>query len=1086
MRSTNFLRVLAGVSSLALAGGLSTAANAGSETFQDYVVLPKDPAIVVTDGTHLDSPPPYGAYDSTVDVTGVGQMTVDLLDGYIGLCTGTLINPRTVIFASHCVNDEAAEDYGVATGGLPISFGFSAYNLPGLRRWFGLDGGALYETDKAFNIYNVEQVWYDPRSLALGPDSNFLQADVALATLDTPAQGVPTWALLFSPLTEETHAIINGYGGRGEGEDGGNLGIDYRRRIAENMLSVLGSLDDLDTFLFGSPDGLPQNLYQLDFDNPDGVDDPHYGINGAGYDFDVFDGPALEREGITAGGDSGGPLIVDELFDKPVVVGVLSGGDRFFTDQPGSSYGTTSFYQPLYLFWESIVANNPYVYASALPGDSNWNSKYHWIQDMDPAYNIAVGGNLVNALPGFEEPGVTGDSPKFGKICFIDDCVDLADYSTPLPVGTPNSVYVPGGPGSTRFVPDNVTANPPAGIKARYYEVTLSQPGTTNLTDDKTIDRFNLGGSARLRIHQSGDLHVLGDYTQTGGTLLLDGFLKTGEAFLGAGIIQGSGVFDPTYLTNVSGLIAPGALDRPGVLTIIGDVVLSSGSATYFNIEKSRSDLLLVQGDAANPGIASLGGLAYFAPGAYGGPVFGKKYTIVQATGGVQNTFDATAWTGFGVLYPELTYNSNSVVATIKAGAFTDYLAKGGVSDVYSLAFAFGQAFDSLRTSNYADLANVYGSIDVMGVAQLASTFRNNSATLAGNLAVSDGRQDAFIRSLVADRLSLMGRPGTAGRIRLVGNDGGYGASNGGGGDIALSSASQLSFSQSYQPRDWAGATLPENVSGFLSIGYRRLNDTGAGSGGASDRSGTWHMAMGLEVALDEQNAVGSAFGQSRGDRSIGGSLARITTSHAAFYGNHQLGGGAYVGGQVSMAMSALDASSSAPITGAGFAFDSHALSYSGGVELGYNHQIGDLTLTPRSRLDYSSYAIHGFQDRQSQLGMAVDKVERAGLEWRTGLHLAGSANLDAAGTWKVQPEIEADYVKRMSGNDTRLDLRFLDAGALGVTIPVNLNDSQYGEVRGGVTLTDGQLSFGAAVETQLGQDYYQDNRGVVSVSYAF
>jgi subtilase-type serine protease len=145
--------------------------------------------------------------------------------------------------------------------------GFSANNLPGVRRWVGLDGGTANQTDLGTNIYNVEQVWYDERSVPLG----FLEADVALATLDTHADGIPTWTLLFSPLTEETHGIINGYGSRGLGLNGDTLGIDFRRRIAENMILSLSSLNDRNNWLFGPEDyGLPQSLYQLDFDNPAG------------------------------------------------------------------------------------------------------------------------------------------------------------------------------------------------------------------------------------------------------------------------------------------------------------------------------------------------------------------------------------------------------------------------------------------------------------------------------------------------------------------------------------------------------------------------------------------------------------------------------------------------------------------------------------------------------------------------------------------------------------------------------------------------------------------------------------------------
>ena len=45
-------------------------------------------------------------------VTGIGQMItigqVDSSTAFLGLCTGTLINPRTVITAAHCVFDRPA------------------------------------------------------------------------------------------------------------------------------------------------------------------------------------------------------------------------------------------------------------------------------------------------------------------------------------------------------------------------------------------------------------------------------------------------------------------------------------------------------------------------------------------------------------------------------------------------------------------------------------------------------------------------------------------------------------------------------------------------------------------------------------------------------------------------------------------------------------------------------------------------------------------------------------------------------------------------------------------------------------------
>lgn len=407
------LALAGAVSSLALTAGLSAWSPAS--------------AIVVNNNLT-----PTQAID-TNNVTGVGQMVIDQKNGFIGLCTATLINPRTVIFAAHCVNEnpagngfQPASGYGAKNGGLPIGFFFNVNNNAAgnsaIGQWLnGVAGGPKDLTRVANNAYNSNWVWYNPASTSLGLGNNFLQGDVALAALDTPASKIPTWTLLFSPITSAQHVTITGYGNNGVGTTGGTGGIDFRRRVAENMVSVLGSLDDQDRVLFGAPDGLPQNLYMLDFN------DPKYGKTGASpFDFNIFHDAALPKEGITAPGDSGGPLIVDQAYSRPVIIGVLSGGDRFFGAQPSASYGTTSFYQPLYLFWDLIVANNPYKYVGSLAGDAKWTDPTHWVINTDPNFlSLDAKGNLVNALPTTAGAGVTGTQPKFGFVCFQNDCINI-------------------------------------------------------------------------------------------------------------------------------------------------------------------------------------------------------------------------------------------------------------------------------------------------------------------------------------------------------------------------------------------------------------------------------------------------------------------------------------------------------------------------------------------------------------------------------------------------------------------------------------------------------------------------------------
>ena len=599
-----------------------------------------------------DSKSPSDIIDGS-DVNGVGIMY--RADGFV--CTGSLINPRTVIFAAHCVNDLDTPDYSTVNGGVPVAFAFQNDARPGLIDW--LSNG--FQTNTSLSVYNVNNIAYHPDSLD-PPALSFLYGDVAMATLDTPASDVPTWTMLFSALSapsaiSETsgtgyHVTITGYGRTGSGTTGNNLGIDFRRKTAENFLGMLGSLDDIDAFLFGAPGGYTQNLYHTDFDDPE-RENP--------FDFNLFKDDALANEGSTAGGDSGGPLILDQAFNEQTIIGVLSGGSRYFLEQPQSSYGGSSFYQPLYLFWDWIAQNNPYRYATAKAGDGLWSDADHWVTALDPNYRVIdSNGALVNGIPTSPGAGAFGQdsTQKFGQICYQpndgpdDVCydvgtdtlivdgepavaettgattgstvvsnnkgkVEIAERSPNAENATlltgaiheaqegevsaavlPTPTLANGLPGATSFVPNNIAPLASQGVIGRYYDVTLSATGKTTLDMDATVDRFTISGAgAALDVTSTGSLTSLMDIAHLAGVVNVDGTVETpGDYFLMTGLLSGKGTLRAPYFTNVLGTIAPGGVGTIGTLGIEGNALLSSGSTLQIDLGANGvSDVLAVR-----------------------------------------------------------------------------------------------------------------------------------------------------------------------------------------------------------------------------------------------------------------------------------------------------------------------------------------------------------------------------------------------------------------------------------------------------------------------------------------------------------
>jgi hypothetical protein len=666
------------------------------------------------------------------NITGIGQMITDSGGGFIGTCTGTLINPRTVIFAAHCVNTREATAYGANSGGVGIAVGFETNtraNAPGqtdeLVNWLlGTGSGpGQYQTNRAQQFYNISQVFYHPGSKApascTSPTSCFLEADVATAVLDSPTRNVPTWTMLFSPLPTPGsinpatgtgyHVTIAGYGSTGTGATGSTTTGGFRRRVAENMLGALTSISARNLFLFGTAGtpSRPQLLYWLDFD------DPARGTAAANpRDFNGFRDNALPREGTTGPGDSGGPLILDQTFSRPTILGVLSGGSTFFAGQPGGSYGTQSFYQPLFLYWDWIIANNPYRYVTATAGNKNWEDPTAWITTLDPAYQIISGGNLVNGLP--TERGGTNQvtTPQFGEVCFqsplnsatppaTNECLNLATGT--FRNGVPNT---PGGT-SGGSQPTISIGRDEAAPDSVAIAAADQSPGQS--VGSTTITRESLDGAVESSMAAPG---------------YVDGPLPTPTLANG---LPGATNFVPNNtngdrLTGVSGRYYDVTLSNAGTVTLNSAVTIDrfsiAGAQSQLTVASGGSlssliDFNQVTGIVQNNGTITSGGDYFFLSGLLSGTgrVNAPFLTSVMGNFAPGSLTSAGTLTIGGnlVMASGSTYHVNigsgqsDLIAVVANGAGTGTANLGGglsVSISSGSTIRFGDVYTILTASN--------------------------------------------------------------------------------------------------------------------------------------------------------------------------------------------------------------------------------------------------------------------------------------------------------------------------------------------------------------------------------------------------
>ncbi len=1051
------------------------------------------------------------------NITGVGQMIIDQQNGFIGLCTATLINPRTVIFAAHCVNEEAAGDYGQNSGGRPIGFGFNANNNQSGASAFGgwLNGvnGVKYATNPGRNMYDSNYVAYNPLSTEANANS-FLYGDIAVASLDTPAKGIPTWALLFSQLPAPSsigasgsgyHVVIDGYGNNGTGTTGSSGGIDYRRRIAENMLGGLASLGTFEQFIFGaggtSDATNPQNLYWLDFD------DPRRGTASASpYDFNAWRDNALPKEGITASGDSGGPLILDATYAKQLVIGVLSGGyGRFFTPQPSNGYGSVSFYQPLYLYWDWIAANNPYHYVSAVAGDGKWSDPTHWVTKLDPNYYIVSGTTVTNGIP--TNPGAGNTvQPGWGQTCFqsggVSDCYDVATGQETVrtaPIGTasddpatmsaasldgkpskddavlsaqaggvttqalPTATLANGLPGATNFVPNNYDGDRLARVAPRYFDVTLSAAGTTTLDTSTTVDNLTLNGlNAALNITSTGSLTSNINVSQIVGTMNVDGALTSGgDYMLMLGGLSGRGTITAPNFTSVAGVIAPGTAGTIGTLTFKGNVILASGTTYLVDLSNTGSDLIQVQAttfNGATPtnGIANLGGqlVLNFTSSLRAG----QTYTILTAQGGVTGSFALPAAFS-AILKPSLTYTANAVRLAVQAGSYGSVVSGGSPVQV-----SYAALLDQNRALGGFD--GIYGPLDLQSAATIRSTLDGLAPTTETTVRNLGTAMIETTTGVIRDRLATLDVRSAGGTLAKIGQP------------LRVASTSLVDSSNLAAPRMLGGddqttvqeGALPENLSAFIAGGYVDGNSAPmpAAIATARDKFNGWYVAGGFEALIGDTSAIGFAasYSEMDSDGAVPGHSARADLMQYTVYGKYQSPKGLTLDTQFSFGLLDTRTHRAVNFVGSNYVLraDDNALSFSAETGLGYKFDLGALALKPRiawrsTYIDFSRTAETG-----GPVALNYNRQPVSSSQLRGGLTLAGNGV-------KVKPFVTGTYVHDFGDRPSAFSANFVGATAPGALFQLSSRDREWAEVAGGISVNTGTVDLSIAGETTVWRD---------------